>query len=277
VGPSSEPSPGARALPPTAGPAHAHQGTPRWVEWRGPARLADPRGTVLVRARLQPSPVTRQISPCRLSRVKAGPADAELRCTAGRRDAVTSSRRSVRGISPAIGLRAKKAAAALRISRCCASRRFSRRSRLSSSHSSVVRPSARPASTSRRGRQFRSVCSDTPSSAATCLSAVPERISSTAWRRNFGGYGGRVLGIWTSFLPRPSGPSAGVSTKPGQLHRSPARRLRLDRLGVLAAADLHPARLGGLGTGIVRVSTPCSQLACTFSESSVSPRRFWRV
>jgi len=30
-------------------------------------------------------------------------------------------------------------------------------------------------------------------------------------------------------------------------------------------------------TGIVSVSTPCSQLACRCSESSVSPRKIWRV
>ena len=30
-------------------------------------------------------------------------------------------------------------------------------------------------------------------------------------------------------------------------------------------------------TGIISVSTPCSQPACSFSESSVSPRKIWRV
>jgi hypothetical protein len=44
----------------------------------------------------------------------------------------------------------------------------------------AVRPSARPASTSPWRRQLRSVCSDTPSSTATCFSDVPDRISSTA-------------------------------------------------------------------------------------------------
>ena len=70
--------------------------------------------------------------------------------------------------------RAKKAAAALRISRSCVSRRFSRRSRRSSSRSS--RRQAR-----RRGRRRRrpggASCAasarETPSSAATCLSGVP--------------------------------------------------------------------------------------------------------
>ena len=55
------------------------------------------------------------------------------------------------------GTDAKKAAAALSRSRSCVSRRFSRRSRRSSSRSSLVRPSARPASTSPWRRQFLSV------------------------------------------------------------------------------------------------------------------------
>jgi len=55
-------------------------------------------------------------------------------------------------------------------------------------------------------RQFLSVCSDTPRSAAACFSGVPDRIGSTASRRNSDRYGGRALGIWTSFLPEPLRP-----------------------------------------------------------------------
>ena len=52
---------------------------------------------------------------------------------------------------------------------------------------------------------------------------------------------------------------------------------RLDRLGVLAPADRHAPRLGRLGNGIVSVSTPSWQLACTRSESSASPRKTCRA
>jgi hypothetical protein len=84
--------------------------------------------------------------------------------------------------------------------------------------------------------QLRSVCSETPNSSATCLSGVPARISSTAWRRNSGAYGGRVLGIWTSSLPEPCGPSARVSTEPGQLHPLPQALSRPPRLATAATA-----------------------------------------
>jgi hypothetical protein len=83
--------------------------------------------------------------------------------------------RGVRSVS-----RAKKAAAFLRVSRTCSRRRFSRRRQRSSSRSSVVRPSRRPESTSRR-TQLRSDRGDQPSSAAICGIEWPElRTSSTA-------------------------------------------------------------------------------------------------
>jgi hypothetical protein len=64
--------------------------------------------------------------------------------------------------------------------------------------------------------------------AAVNSSGVPDPISSTARRRNSRGYAGRVPGIWTPFLPEPCGPSARVSTKPGQLHRG-TREANLSR------------------------------------------------
>ena len=63
---------------------------------------------------------------------------------------------------------AKKAAAFFKMSRSSARIRFSRRSRRSSSRSSVVRPSASPSSTSTWRDQLRSDCSEQPSSRASC-------------------------------------------------------------------------------------------------------------
>jgi hypothetical protein len=66
--------------------------------------------------------------------------------------------------------------------------------------------------------RLRNDCGETPSSSAICgIDRSLERTSSTAWRRNSGAYAGRVRGMDTSFLPGPKGPSAQVSTKPGQL------------------------------------------------------------
>jgi hypothetical protein len=62
--------------------------------------------------------------------------------------------------------------------------------------------------------------SETPSSSASCSSGVPARISSTAWRRNSGGCGGRVLGMWTSVPPEPGGAKRssvhGIDSTPSQ-------------------------------------------------------------
>lgn len=63
---------------------------------------------------------------------------------------------------------AKKAAALLKISRSSVSTRFSRRSRRSSSRSSVLKPGCSPASTSSWRSQLRSDCGETPSSTASC-------------------------------------------------------------------------------------------------------------
>jgi hypothetical protein len=60
---------------------------------------------------------------------------------------------------------------------------------------------------------------------------VPNRTSLTARRRNPDGNGGRVFGIWTSFLLDPTRPSARVSTKPGRLQRRLWRRCGLFRAG----------------------------------------------
>jgi len=50
------------------------------------------------------------------------------------------------------------------------------------------------------------------------------RSSSTAWRRNSGGYGGRVLGVDTSSLLGPCGPSVRVSTEAGQVQTASRSR-----------------------------------------------------
>ena len=119
---------------------------------------------------------------------------------------------------------AKKAAARLSRSRSWRSRAFSRRNRTSSARSSVVSPSSR---SWRSGwswrRQLRNVCSETPRLSANSRGERPARNSSTAWRRNFGGEAGRVLGTTDTILSRPDGASHQTSAKPGPLHRAASR------------------------------------------------------
>jgi hypothetical protein len=92
--------------------------------------------------------------------------------------------------------RANQAAAFFRISRSCFSCRFSRRNRLSSSRSSVVRPSWRwLSSRSACATQFRIAWADGSDSCARSSGRRPTRTSSTIRRRNSAGYGGRDLGI----------------------------------------------------------------------------------
>src|SRR5262245_1642650 len=92
--------------------------------------------------------------------------------------------------------RANQAAAFFRISRSCFSCRFSRRNRLSSSRSSVVRPSwRRPSFRSACATQFRIAWADGSNSCASSSGVRPARTSSTIRRRNSAGYGGRDLGI----------------------------------------------------------------------------------
>src|SRR3954451_12478813 len=109
--------------------------------------------------------------------------------------------------------RANQAAAFERISRSSLSWRFSRRSRLSSSRSAVVRPpSPRPPLRSDCANQFLIDCAVGSNSAASSSGVRPACTSSTIWRRNSGEYGNLVLAIVDSL--EPNGP---VSTKPGQL------------------------------------------------------------
>src|SRR5262249_41117390 len=110
--------------------------------------------------------------------------------------------------------RANQAAAFDRISRSSLSWRFSRRSRLSSSRSAVVRPpSPRPALRSDCANQFLIDCAVGSNSRASSSGDRPARTSSTIWRRNSGGEAALVLPIVDS-----SNPNSPVSTKPGQLH-----------------------------------------------------------
>ena len=96
--------------------------------------------------------------------------------------------------------RANQAAAFANISRSSLSCLFSRRKRLSSSRSAVVKPSfLRPSSRSACRTQFRIAWADGSNSRASSSAVRPARTSSTIWRRNSAGYGGRVLGIIVSF------------------------------------------------------------------------------
>src|SRR5213078_2153902 len=84
--------------------------------------------------------------------------------------------------------RANQAAAFERISRSTLSWRFSRRSRLSSSRSAVVRPpSPRPALRSDCANQFLIDCAVGSNSRASSSGERPARTRSTIWRRNSGG------------------------------------------------------------------------------------------
>ena len=113
---------------------------------------------------------------------------------------------------------AKKAAAFFSRSRSMRRVRFSRRRRLSSSSSSVVRPLVRPASTSCWRAHRRSDSWAMPSSSAILFKPRPdERYRRTASARNSGVYRECVLGKWTPF-PGMIYPSVQVSTKPGQPH-----------------------------------------------------------
>src|SRR5215204_7176857 len=116
-----------------------------------------------------------------------------------------------------ISSRAKKAAAFLRISFSCLSRAFSRRRRLSSSRSAVVRPSSRsPRSSCSRLTQLRRHDSAIESSRAIAeIDRSPWRTSANAPSRNSFGYG---LGIRNTILSEPSDDdSRQVSTKAGEL------------------------------------------------------------
>ena len=92
--------------------------------------------------------------------------------------------------------RDNQAAAFARISRSVFNWRFSRRSRRSSSRSSLVSPLAlSPSSRSACLIHVRIVQYEGSNSSASSCTLRPARASSTICRRNSGGYGGRVLRI----------------------------------------------------------------------------------
>src|SRR5262249_39828404 len=120
---------------------------------------------------------------------------------------------------------AKKAAAFRNTSRSSRRTRFSRRSRRNSSRSSLLNPSRRPASTPARLTHVLNDSAATPRSLAPSPSGRPaRRYSSTASRRNSGGYGFLKfdpLGM-VAHPSRQIGqhrPSAQMSTKAGTLQR----------------------------------------------------------
>ena len=120
--------------------------------------------------------------------------------------------------------KASQAAAFFRISFSSRRTRFSRRSRRSSSFSSVVRPSVRvPSSRSAWRTQFQIDCAVGSNSRDSESGVRPPRTRSTICCRYSGEYGGRLLGIVSSST------SLRVSTKPGQLQfQHLLRRLALD-------------------------------------------------
>src|SRR5215217_2220924 len=172
--------------------------------------LGDPDGQALILDRPR-----RRLA--RLPGMKSRPADIEH--AAHDRDRVLGLLRGDEPEDPhrvSLSL-AKKAAAFFRMSRSSARIRFSRRSRRSSSRSSVVKPSALPSSTSTWRDQFRNDCSEHPSSRANCGIGRPLDLSNrTASARNSFEYGG-VFGIDRHPLQRARWPSRQMSTKPGEL------------------------------------------------------------
>src|SRR5215831_4909636 len=97
-------------------------------------------------------------------------------------------RRSASGVMCGSGVAQLSCRAFDRISRSSLSWRFSRRSRLSSSRSAVVRPpSPRPALRSDRANQFLIDCAVGANSRASSSGERPARTRSTIWRRNSGG------------------------------------------------------------------------------------------
>src|ERR1700732_3844354 len=99
---------------------------------------------------------------------------------------------------------ANQAAAFESISRSSRSTRFSRRSRLSSSRSAVVKPSLRrPSSSPVCLTHLRIALAEASNSRANCAIGRPERASSMTRRRYSGAYGGWVLGIGASFFLSP--------------------------------------------------------------------------
>ena len=104
------------------------------------------------------------------------------------------------GIEPVS--RANQAAAFSRIVRSSRRRAFSRRSRRSSSRSTVVSPSARrPSSRSPWRTQFRMVCPDGSNSCPSDSGVRPARTNSTNRCRNSSGYGAFVAS-WTPLYPK---------------------------------------------------------------------------
>src|ERR1700674_1862221 len=121
---------------------------------------------------------------------------------------------------------ANQAAAFDSISRSSRSTRFSRRSRLSSSRSAVVRPSLRtPPSRPACLTHLRIALAEASNSRANCAIGRPVRANSMIRRRYSGAYGGCVLGIGgppSYFLPNtlyesgstPAGDPDGLAVRP---------------------------------------------------------------
>src|SRR5207253_9180934 len=107
---------------------------------------------------------------------------------------------------------ANQAAAFDKISRSSFSRAFSRRSRASSSRSSLFKPSVRlPSSSSARLTQFRIACADGSNSRPSSSALRPVLTSRTSSCCNSAEYRFRFPIVNSSQHPQ-------VSTKPGQLH-----------------------------------------------------------
>src|SRR3954453_1128044 len=119
--------------------------------------------------------------------------------------------------------RANQAAAFERISRSNFSWRFSRRNRLSSSGSAVVRPpSPWPVLRAACATQFLIDCAVGSNSCANSSGERPAFTNSTIWRRNSGAEGSLVFAIADSLNA-----NVPISTKPGQLQSDVCRSKRL--------------------------------------------------
>src|SRR5271169_804481 len=135
---------------------------------------------------------------------------------------------------------ANQAAAFASFSRSSRSTRFSRRNRVSSSRSVVVKPSLRtPSSSAACLTHLRIALAEGSNSRASWSMLRPACANSMIRRRYSGAYGGWVLGIGGLLLPFSPTPS----TRAGQLQRDTLRPQPLLQLGSICSAYLHPAAL----------------------------------
>src|SRR3984957_11677563 len=171
---------------------------------------------------------------------------------------------------------ANQAAAFASISRSSRNTLISRRSRLSSSRSVVLKPSLRsPSSSPACLIHWRIVSTVGSNSPASAVMLRPPRANSTIRRRYSAAYGGCVRGIWKTPFPYPQHPlrnwvnfsDIGRPHLPDPLDLKPAQKVRIDPMlwcrlaGTRALVDgrqshpqhqaLHPLAIHRMALGLI--------------------------